>query len=68
LSIIFSYYGENITFAYSPANLITESLVDFIPFEYEVFKLENSEKLDEFLSNQTSHIVGIEFDDSLKVS
>lgn len=37
--------------------------MDFIPFEYDIHKLENSKKLNEFLINQTTHVVGIEFDD-----
>jgi hypothetical protein len=60
----------NITFAYSPSNELLDELIDFVPFESALYKLNNSEALNNFLENQIVGkigTIGIQFDDSLAV-
>ena len=62
--------GDNFTVAYSPGYNIelNEMMAKAIPEKIEIKVFTDSEKLGEFLQNETSETVyGIEFDDKLKV-
>ena len=60
--------AKNISFAYSPSTSdFIDSLMEFIPFGFETYKLENAEQLNSFLYNKMEPTIGIQFEDSLKV-
>lgn len=66
-----SYGGKHskINFAYSPANnpALSKLVKSILPDDIDITGLSSSEKLEEFLFNQTEETTGVDFGDSLMV-